>query len=766
MLKTYYFSLIFTLISITLLFGQKSIDLNGYSSVSQINDIVEREGSLWVATPGGLIQYIKSSKEQYIFRDLTDMPDINIVTLALDSSGYIWAGSEKGYLYRVDKNNRIRKSSDYFSKGWDINDLVIYDDYLLVGSDQGFSLYDITEMKVNQNSTKIGTFSSPTVNVIKHIKGSLKENDSIVVIDRIYIGVSGGYAWYDNIYDDLGKENFYNSTIWKEAKDTVISALNIEKYKDSLIISKEPVIVSGDSLFYVNKKAVFLNDKKVKEFASEPISLFVNNNALYVGTLWDFFYEITDKSQDRIVLNGIRFMNTNRVYITSDSVLWIMPNTAQNHNRTPNIGVTKMQGGKWDFFEPGQNNFGVLADWNESFGITEDKNGDMWFGFSGEGVKKYNTKEKKWYKYQIASEKFPKSEFLFLEGERIEWHKCDMIMSDINGFIWMSTWKSPNVGSVLCFDPNIVYPSEGDYKYFFPESGNHYIENTLAMSQDSCGNVILGGYWGDLVMFTYSGNPIKDGVNEPFFNYANQTGKNLTKVYDIASAPDSTTWVASANGFFLYSNAYNEVLDSRSFTGIPFNGNINSVEVGEFYRIFDTSFVTLWCSSESEGIIKSTVSYIRDEDGTISNLDIVEDSVTSYNEENGLITNVVNQIYLDRKTGYVWAATNSGVISIFDGNPYTERKDSRKISAFPNPYIRKAHKRITFQHLAPEAQVMIYTLDGKLIANLNEDNSEMIKTGKEWTYYWTPSDKIKPGTYIYTATTRKDEGYGKLMILP
>lgn len=759
----------------------KPVDIIGFSSVNQINDIIKRDDLLWIATPGGVFSYSEDSKETYHYRNIDDMPYLNITTLTLDKDQNIWAGTESGYLYKIDKNGRIDKNSDYFAKGWNINDLSVVGDFLLIGSGQGFSLFDTDKMKVVQSSNTIGTFSSPTINVIETIQGSLIENDSLININRIYLGMLGGYAWYDIIYDDLSKENFYNSTIWKEVKDSSKFVYHIEKHKDSLITSNKPIISKGDSLIYIENTSYFIDDPK--DSIINYTSFYVNDSLIltiegitrtiynegqniWIGTHWNFLHQINNSGINKVVFDGIRFLNTNRVTVSSNGTLWILPNTAENHNRTPNIGVMNHKDGKWTFHEKFKNNFGDLADWNESFGLTEDKNGDIWIGLSGYSVKKFDIKDSTWYRYRIASG--DRTDFKLLsENDEYLWGKCDMIMNDSKGYLWMSTWNSPDAGGVLCYDPDIEDPKEGGYRYFFPEPSEHYLDNILAMSQDACGNIILGGYGGNIVMFSYEGDPIKDGVNEPFYNYqSSHSNTNLQKVYDIASAPDSTVWIASALGFYVYSNGRDEVKYSKRFDQIPFTGNVNSIEVGELVSIFDTTYLTIWCSSDNEGILKTTVSYRKDATGNINNLKIIEDSTYVINEKNGLISNKVNQIHLDKNSGYVWAATNSGVAAVFDGNSYIQRKDSRDISAFPNPYIKKVHKKITFQHLSPEAQVMVYTIDGKLIANINEDNSQTVKTGKEWTYYWIPSEKIKPGTYIYTGTTRKDKGYGKLLILP
>lgn len=761
----------------------KPVDIIGFSSVSQINEIIERDNLLWIATPGGIFSYSPDLKETYHYREIDDMPNLNITAFTLDDNKNIWASTENGYLYKIDKNGRIEQNSDYYAKGWGINDISINGGYLLIASGQGFSLFDTDEMKVVQSSNSIGTFSSPTINVIKTIEGSMIENDSLINVKRIYLGMPGGYAWYDIIYDDLSKENFYNSTIWKEVKDSSKFVYHIEKHKDSLITSNEPVISRGDSLIYVINKSLSTKTKENKDTLIENFSLYINDSLiitmeslartiydnagdLWIGTKWDFLHQINYTGNEKIIFNGIRFLNTNRVFVASDGELWVLPNTADNSIRTPNIGVMNYKDGNWTFHEKHKNNFGDLADWNESFGLMEDKNGDMWVGLSGSHVKKFDIKDSTWYRYQIASG--TRTEFnLLSEGDAGGWGKCNMIFSDFNGYLWMSTWEATDAGGVLCYDPSIEDPKEGDYRYFFPEPSEHYLDNTQAMSQDACGNIILGGYGGNIVMFSYRGDPIKDGVNEPFYNYqSSHNSSNLQKIYDIASAPDSTVWIASALGFYVYSNGYNEVKYSKKFDQIPFTGSVNSIEVGELVSKFDTTYLTLWCSSDNEGILKTTVSYRKDATGNLNNLKIVEDSTFVVNEKNGLITNKVNQIYLDKKSGYVWAATNSGVAAVFDGNSYVQRKDSRDISAFPNPYIKKIHKKITFLHLSPEAQVMVYTIDGKLVANINEDNSEIVKTGNEWTYYWKPSEKIKPGTYIYTGTTRKDKGYGKLLILP
>lgn len=765
---------------LSLSLSASSTDLIGFSSVTQINDIVEREDLMWIATPGGLFSYNPQTEEQFHYRDLEDMPDLNIISMTLDSSGFIWAGTEKGYLYKIDKNGRVSRNSNYFASNWHINDIEIFGKYLLLGSNDGFSLFDTEEMKVIQSTSTIGTFSSPTINSIDVIVGSMKDSVETKNIKRIYLGMTDGYAWYDILNDTLHKENFFNSTIWDEKRDgNPVSKIIL--YSDSLISSNNEMVIHNGKFYYRLDNKVYQGEDVVIELDNEikngdktvfydngPSVLYSGSKNLWVGSNFQSLFYLSDSGKHQVELEGLKFMTTNKVFVASDGTLWIMPNTGSPGagTQTPNIGVSSYKDGAWRFYEKNKNNFGKLADYYDSFGMAEDKDGNMWFGFSGANVKKYDVKNSKWYRYEIAHDS--RTHFKLLDNDNYGgWGKSDVLICDSLGYVWSGAWRSPDAGSLLCFDPSVVDHQEGDYKYFFPEASGYYQFNLLAMANDACGNIIIGGdasSGGGLIMFSYDGNPIKNGITT--FEYGNNSFPKLSVVYDIASAPDSTSWVASGSGLFIYSNKKGENIDSRSFNDIATSGTINSIEIGGISRIYDSTYVTLWTSITEGGIIKSTVAYAKDEQGYIGGLRLVDDSVKVFNTESGLISNSINHITLDKNTGYLWAASNDGVIGIFDGNPFVQHTDSKQISIFPNPYIKSRHEKITFQHLAPEAQVMVYTLDGRIVANINESNSEHVKTGNEWTYYWTPSDKIKAGTYIYTGTTRGDKGYGKLLIIP
>jgi hypothetical protein len=149
------------------------------------------------------------------------------------------------------------------------------------------------------------------------------------------------------------------------------------------------------------------------------------------------------------------------------------------------------------------------------------------------------------------------------------------------------------------------------------------------------------------------------------------------------------------------------------------------------------------------------------------------DSISYLKESEGLISNTIQHMNMDRKNGYLWVATDEGLSRYYIGHSLKKLESNVKVSAYPNPFVLSRHSRIVFEHLASGSSISVYTVDGRLVANIVDRESNVIKTGNEWTFIWKPDRDIIPGVYFYIA--KREQEYelnkrrgivGKLLILP
>ena len=372
--------------------------------------------------------------------------------------------------------------------------------------------------------------------------------------------------------------------------------------------------------------------------------------------------------------------------------------------------------------------------------MCEDKSGTMWFGAPGGCVKRYDVQNKTWAVYylngvnfdtirQLSSEEASKPGF---------WEKCDAIAQDSSGVLWFANWgnKTNNIkGSLICTDPSIK-----SYKRFFPYGDQYYIKDIISLCVDSRGKILAGGHDGELLIASPNGNPLQNGIDSVYLFRT-----DFGTVSDICATSNGISWIATGKGLYKY-NSLTGILDSIPTSKIP--ATVNSVDA--------ESDGVLWLGTSADGIMRYTVS---------------DSTKTVFNMGNGLVSNAVHDLSIDKTGGYLWVATNAGLSRMSLGHTASAVADNKNIVAYPNPFSRKNpnHREIIFKHCAPGAKINVYTLRGALVKVLSSDadNAYPFDTGPfETTLRWVPSNKLVPGTYYFVGQPQQPAKTQKLLIVP
>ncbi len=95
---------------------------------------------------------------------------------------------------------------------------------------------------------------------------------------------------------------------------------------------------------------------------------------------------------------------------------------------------------------------------------------------------------------------------------------------------------------------------------------------------------------------------------------------------------------------------------------------------------------------------------------------------------------------------------------IVNYNPPFPATLDKKISVYPNPYIKgkSSGEKITFANLPSEVTILVYSLNGELVAELPSDFADKVE--------WNISN-ISSGIYLYAITSNKGISKGKLSIV-
>ena len=706
-----------------------------YQSTIKVNDIVSSGLKTWVACSGGLFVIDYGNNSFTLFNDINHFPDINLTALCRDPKGNLWIGSKLGYLYKQTPDGQNFIYNSYFGANWAIQALLFYKNYLLVGSSAGFSIFDPNKEQALGNTSVIDTFSNQTVfSVAVH-------NDSL------YLGCTDGFASACIAGDSLTKNNYADPSLWHSTPTGQKVASFIDSSGMFLARSDTAVFV-GQTYYHANNFSdtftVKVKDSVVFAFPSAVTKLIKDDfDNLWIGTDKNYLYFWNHAGPTQVIIPGLTFDVVNRVHAAKNGTVWLEPiNLVDLGKPEPTWdGVTSFDGKTWILYNQyNTRNIGPIGDNNYFHGVFEDRIGNMWFGTPGGGIKRYNPSSGQWTRYFMSGYVPGIPDIQQTDDPKVPlagWNECDAITQDPNGYMWFANYSTLSItrGCLLCTDS-----SAQSINRFFPQGDPNYIKDIISLCADSRGTILAGGKDGSLLIFSYTGNPLQNGIN-PVLLFR----KDLSNVPDMCATSNGVTWIATGKGLYKY-NSLTGILDSIPTSKIP--ATVTSVDA--------ENDNVLWLGTSADGIMRYTVS---------------DSTKTVFNMGNGLVSNAVNDLSIDKTGGYLWVATNAGLSRMSLGHTAQAVADNKSIVAYPNPFSRKNpnHREIIFKHCAPGAKINVYTLRGALVKVLSSDadNAYPFDTSPfETTLRWVPSNKLVPGTYYFVGQPQQTAKTQKLLIVP
>ncbi len=111
----------------------------------------------------------------------------------------------------------------------------------------------------------------------------------------------------------------------------------------------------------------------------------------------------------------------------------------------------------------------------------------------------------------------------------------------------------------------------------------------------------------------------------------------------------------------------------------------------------------------------------------------------------------VKNVHSSIESGYIPINENVGNQIILTGNA----ENLKDIFVYPNPINVNENSKLTFANLTQFAEIYIFTIDGKFVTKLNEDDGN---GGFDWNLLDDNGKKINSGIYIYKVIARDSEG--------
>jgi signal transduction histidine kinase/ligand-binding sensor domain-containing protein len=369
-----------------------------------INTIAQdSKGFIWLSTFGGLVRFDGVNFKVFTSKEYPVLLSDRIVNIFIDKNDLIFIANESGQVLTFngkkfsDITSKFPRSNiNYAFLGEDSkgNKYILADSLVYYYAKEKIELIDFSKIgysaKVNKHLSSSSEMSGDSLLIFKDQMALLLYNGKIVKsikahlkgeITNSCVVNSMGYWWLTSGKLMFSKrfENINNATKLFEDKkfisiygkgDKIIAStwerelVSIDNFKISTIQEKNRKIISLYSQLFIDKKNNYW-------IGSEIDGLF------YVRK--KFLYTL-DKSF------GINRLNTYPIFKASDNSIWI----GQNY------GLQRIINNKIEDFalEKTIN----LAPW----GIAEDKDKNIWLATTGNGIFKYNGKQRISYKDKIS----------------------------------------------------------------------------------------------------------------------------------------------------------------------------------------------------------------------------------------------------------------------------------------------------------------------------------------------------------------------------
>ena len=711
-----------------------------FTTAKTIYDIEFVDNGIWVGTSGGLFYHDLITGNSQSRSVMNSFPDPVITALVHDKKGNLWVASEDGYLlFLQTATGKEYINNAYVTADWHISDLALIGKYLVIASSRGVSLFDTEKRVVVKNAGRINKFPSSQINTI-----AIHDN-------RLYVGGESGVAWLKVTNDKIASLNFYDPMIWEV--DTSMD----EPVRCFLTLDDTLTPFSGPAAFYLNTLftvdsaggvVVHTDSAYTIPFTATITTMKTDpaGHRCIFGTEEDFlFYQ--DPTGDRQIMfeapKWPTFTSVNRVYIDRTRLLWVLPYGLQagrdRYNPPWWLGINTFDGITWTNYSQTVNwQMGHLALSTEGYFIVETRDGRIWFGVKGGSIKCFDRNKNEWTHYCVFGKAEGNGAFCKAEGRCPEndWGLSAAMAEDSSGNLWISSWNNFN-GCLLCYRPD---PEESDsltldgkrlYRRFPPNGSEGIIVNITAIAVDSSQNVIYGTENGIVTVARYEGD--KDPVSDSGNFKIRKTFSELQKIHKMVVLPDGSTLILAVSGVHRFDP---ETMTMKILDDFDRNVTTLSLENGDIY----------WYAIAGEGIVK---------------YDLLKNEKTRYNHSQGLVSDDVNDIFVDKANGFVWVGTERGLSRLSLG--YTARSSTTEEDLiFPNPFHKRRHSIMHFQNIPRDAKLQIYALNGNLVAT-----PKFIREGDSGAYYqWQPPSDIAPGTYFYVIISPLIKKTGKIMITP
>ncbi|MDR1624854.1 MAG: T9SS type A sorting domain-containing protein [Tannerellaceae bacterium] len=621
---------------------------------------------------------------------------------------------------------------------------------------------EVNSIYTNKNTAYLAAkFGIVVINLQqKEIKETYRLNTSVssVVIKDDYIYAAAG----KKVLKALLNANLIDPNNWKpdytiQAEDTI---RQLAVFKNTLCF-----LIKGKGIYYQsenNTKTLLTNHSLTGMKVENDLLLTHSANELFIysslterekGSFSDIKDVSSTKNNKKYWLatgekgiTGIERTNANQYQIILSDINNNSP--VRNYADFLTIYNNKLYvagGGRWtdrkqwtgtvmiyDTQEQIWNNIPHINNFKDATGIAVDKNDESHLFVSswGEGV--YEIKENELVK--IYNEKnsalqsaLPTNGYTRVEG----------LCFDNNNNLWMTNSSVSDVIKVLKPDGSWV-------SIPIPGVANAALADKILITAN-------GDKWINLVRADRSGilvfnerNSLDNNSDHDFYYFSTLNDRNgnigASEFFCITEDKSSTLWIGTNRGPIILYNASN-ALNNKEQTN--FNRIIYTDENGEnqfFLKDERVKAIAVdggnrkWLGTESDGL------YLVSEDGS----EVIE----HFRAENSpLLSNKIESLAINNKTGEIFIGTDKGLISYL-GDATEGSKSYSDVYAYPNPVRPEFNQKVIITGLMENSNVKITDVKGNLIYQTKSVGGQVT-----WDCRNKSSKYVASGIYLVIAAT-------------
>jgi len=676
----------------------KFTNVDGLGWIDVFSLSVDRLGKLWFGTNGrGVSTYRPADDHWNIYTEFDGVAG-KIASAVLATEERIWVGTEEGislFVWNEQQEDYFWKEN-YLSERRvpvrKVRDLLDWEDQIWAATEEGIARARYWHPEYVPNLQDSASWITYT---ISHGLLANEVNCLALVDTTIWAGTSRGVS-------------VFNGTVWTTRMEGMPA--NTEVYD---------LTVYRDTLWAGTSQGLYVfQDGWVQELGDEEItSVDVDEQGnLWLGTADDGLLTVKDEQWVRYLTDGPNENNIERVIIDHQKHIWV--STLAPVDPSYVTKVCRWSGEEWTVFDESD---GLLTG-SRLLGLLADDDGRKWFGSWGSGVSVLDDQGTLIKEDDVWSYYHPDNSALRGIVQNPLYVVVTGIEQDRQGNIWFLNYLGVESGLVVC-DPTCT-----EWMAYSTRDGLAYPE-VQALAIDQEGIKWVGTTQEGMSRFDDTGTPFDKEDDDPEFAWTtyNEASSDPSRVINndnvtsICVDGNGIQWIGTSAGVMRYDRFYFSTVDGL------LNESVNVVVADARNNV--------WAGT----------------DGGLSFYDVETEQWTHYTTENsGLVSDRVQDIAVDTETGELWIATDSG-LNRYESGIISPVTNMESIHVFPHPFfLDGSEDRLTIGGLADGSTVLIYTVNGELIRELEMPRHNLNQI--QWDGTNENGSMVASGVYLFVAT--------------